>query len=344
MYRSGVAIFVFSIAAIIGVYILLQDKITEYTSSKVILQEVRFDDLKGFTQADLTPALKAFQKTCSRLAETGLNNQLLELCDRGPGADFRQFLLNNFTPYRVHGMFKSTGLFTGYYIPELHGSYKKTERFKYAVYGVPTDEEALTYSREDIESGKLHGKAEELLYVDDDVMLYFTQIQGSGKVALPDGTKITIGYAGKNKQRYHAIGKYFIENEIYTRAELSAEKIIEWLRANPEKKDEVLNLNPSYVFFRLLEKEPITSSGVEVTAEGTLAVDKRYTPLHSLVWLEGTEADSHLDKLFVAQDTGGAIKGVIRGDVFFGDGEPAFIKASTMKEKGKMYILLPKNK
>lgn len=359
MIKKAVAFCLFACLAT-GIFFASKYFIRKYEND-IILQKVVFSSLPEWSNNDFNKIELAFEQSCTKIIESPARDVFLIenhtsnleiLCEKysefkklePKTYSFKQFIEKNTTPYRIHNLIKNKALFTGYYIPELSGSYKKTDEFKYPVYGKP-EANLLNLSRSDIENGALNGKNLEILYVNDDVLLFFAQVQGSFEVKMPDNSKITLGYAGKNLQNYFSIGKFFIDNGIYTKEELSAEKIIEWLKQNPEKKSSTMNLNSSYVFFKKLESKPLTTQQVEVTNEVTLAVDKNFIPLGHMVFLQTNlkkdEQNQPFNKLMIAQDTGGAIKGALRGDIFFGYGEEAFQKASSMKQSGNFYILLP---
>ena len=172
------------------------------------------------------------------------------------------------------------------------------------------------------------------------------QIQGSGKIELPDGSQVRLGYAGHNGHKYFPIGRYLKKIEAISHKDMSLQKIKTWLIANPKQKNLVMDLNPSYIFFRrVANKGPIGAQGLPLTPGRSLAVDRKFFPLGMLMWLDADYEDERgigLQRLMVAQDTGGAIKGPIRGDVFWGSGEKALKLAGPMKAVGNLFILIPK--
>jgi membrane-bound lytic murein transglycosylase A len=235
--------------------------------------------------------------------------------------------------------------------------------------------ELLPYAeRRAIEGGALARRDLELLWVDDPIDAFFLQIQGSGQIELPDGRRLRLGYAGQNGHPYFAIGRELIARGALTREQVSLQSIRAWLQENPEQATEVMALNASYVFFRELEGEgPIGSHGVVLTPGRSLAIDRSFLPLGAPLWLDttfptpervpttvmtssagatATEPSPHsvdpaqpasapLQRLVVAQDTGGAIRGPVRGDLFWGAGEEAEELAGHMKQQGRLYLLLP---
>jgi membrane-bound lytic murein transglycosylase A len=331
--------------------------------AKLILQPTDFSELKGWQQGDHTKALSAFQKSCQSLVRRPKNftmgahagtaedwrNVCLEAL-RHP-RDEKRFFEKNFTPFTAQNRGKADGLFTGYHVPELQGSHKRTSRFKYPVYRMPHNGKAPNQSRKNIEDGSLKDKNLETAYVDNAVDLFFMHIQGSGNIRMQDGSLLRLGYAGQNGHTYRSIGAYLIEQEIMTKEEVTAPSLKEWLHNTPKYATFVMHQNPSYIFFRTLPGPatagPIGSQGIELTPEHSLAVDNSFIAYGTPIWLQ-TElpATSHsdqkpLNQLLIAQDSGGAIKGPIRGDIFFGSSKHAERLAGNMNATGKYYILLP---
>ena len=293
----------------------------------------------------------------------------------------RAFFETAFVPYRISQK-NADGLFTGYYEPELKGSRTRHGPYQTPLYGVPPDlvrrdmgvyrdtliarmgERGMMMmmgmmmrfvpypARAEIEQDGIPGAP--LFYVDDSVDAFFLQIQGSGRVILDDGTVVRAAYAGQNGQPYTAIGAVLLERGELTREEISAQSIRAWLLAHPDEARQVMNANASYVFFA---ERPVGdpllgatgAEGVPLTPQASLAVDRSVHPLGVPIWLEASapdpdpaNRDRRLDSLLVAQDTGGAIKGVVRGDVYWGYGASAGAIAGRMKHPGRMNVLLPR--
>ncbi|MEQ1555543.1 MAG: MltA domain-containing protein, partial [Gallionella sp.] len=277
------------------------------------------------------------------------------------------------SPYQVLNADGSAqGLITGYYEPKLLGSRVKTARFRYPVYGVPDDLLTIDlsevypqlkdlrlrgrvqgkrvvpyFARADIDSGKANLAGRELFWVENAVELFFLQIQGSGRIALPDGTNVKIGYAEQNGQPYSSIGKKLIEMGELKLEQASMQGIKLWGEQHPEKLPALLAMNPSFVFFRELPDQasnPLGALGVPLTEAYSIAVDPRSIPLGSPVFLSSTFPNSSepLNRLMLAQDTGGAIKGAVRADFFWGYGDEAGQQAGRMKQSGQLWILFPK--
>ena len=206
------------------------------------------------------------------------------------------------------------------------------------------------YTRAEINSGAIKQQAAVLLWTNDPIKFFVAQIQGSALVQLPDHQRQLIGYAGENGRTYTAIGKVLIEKKALAKAQVSMESIQDWLRKNPEQINAVLNQDASYVFFRMLPgQSPLGSQRIPLIPQRALAVDTNYIPLGAPIWLvtKVPKNNAHdqtvlFQRLLIAQDTGGAIKGIIRGDIYFGPGAEAEYLASHMKHKGKYWILLPK--
>jgi len=335
-----------------------------------VLTPAAFDDLPGWKEDDPSAALSAFLRSCRRLPSPAC-----EAAARVPPGSARAFFEANFQPFAVSAGDDPEGLFTGYYEPLLRGSRKRSDRFRVPLYIRPPDlvtvdlgdfreelkgqriagrveEGALVPypDRKAIEEGALSGKDLELVWVDDPVDAFFLQIQGSGRVRLDDGTEMRVGYAAQNGHPYFAIGKDLVERGAMSREEVSMQSIRRWLEQNPDLADDVMARNASYVFFEELKGEgPLGAQGVPLTPGRSLAVDLKHWSLGVPVWLDTrapspreNEPDRPLRRLMIAQDTGGAIRGVVRGDVFWGHGEQAAEVAGRMKHPGRMWVLLPR--
>ncbi len=294
----------------------------------------------------------------------------------GDDAAVRRFLEENFSPWQVTNHGARDGLFTGYYEPELLGARQKKAPYLHPLYLAPGDQQVVDlgdfkrdlagrkitgivrggrfrpyWDRGEIDGGALAGRGLEMLWVADPVALFFLQIQGSGRVVLPDGEIVRVGYGGQNGHDYTAIGKILVERGELEREEVSLQSIRRWLRAHPAEADKVMRANRSYVFFRVLPGAPVGAAGVELTPGRSLAVDTRFLPFGVPLWLESTipalperaqEEATPLRRLVVPQDRGGAIQGPVRGDLFWGAGEEAEAIAGRMKQPGRLWLLWPK--
>ena len=340
--------------------------VTKPEISKATFQKIKFEDIKGFDKDNLNTALDVFKKDCKARR---VNKYLKNICKKSyKYTDGNDFFINNFTPYRLLNKDMSdTGLITGYYEPILNGSFKKTEKYKYPIYNVPKDlirinltsiyPELSKYtlrgklvgktivpyeSRKDINEND--SKFEPLLYLDNKIDMFFLEIQGSGKVKLENGKTIYVGYAGQNGRKYYAIGKKLIENGDILKKDMSLQAIKIWCDNNPTKVDKLFNLNNSKIFFHISKKSATGSLGVQLIGKRNIAVDRSYIPLGFPVFLNTTNPISKQDinTLMISADTGGAIKGDIRADYFWGSGKEAKLSAGKMAQKGILTILIPK--
>jgi membrane-bound lytic murein transglycosylase A len=287
----------------------------------------------------------------------------------GDDAAARRFFESTFVPLRAGDNGNPAGLFTGYYEPELAGSRSREGRFPAPLLKRPADlvtvdlgefrpnwrgertagrvekGRLVPYAgRAEIEKGALAGRSLELAWADP-VELFFLQIQGSGRVVLADGSVLRVGFDGQNGHSYVPIGRLLAERGAIPREEVTMQSIRAWLREHPGEAPALLAQNPSYVFFKELRGEgPNGAQGVTLTPGRSLAVDRSFIPLGAPVYLAAAEAPvdgSRIERLLVAQDIGGAIRGPVRGDVFWGHGPEAERIAGMMKAKGAYYLLLP---
>jgi membrane-bound lytic murein transglycosylase A len=336
----------------------------------------KWEMLPDWQTLDLQGSWTAFLQSCRALK----NKQgWQDVCARANGlaqpdnAAMRNFFEESFAPYQVFNPDGAPqGLITGYYEPRLHGSRVKTKRFRHPLYAAPDDLLTIDlgevypqlkdlrlrgrlqgkrvvpyYNRADIDAGKAPLQGRELFWVDDAVELFFLQVQGSGRIELPDGSLVKIGYAEQNGHPYISIGKKLVEMGELKLEEASMQGIKEWAGRNPKKLDALLAQNPSYVFFRELPdglSAPLGALGVPLTEGYSIAVDPRTIPLGAPVLLATTfpNTTEPLNRLMLAQDTGGAIKGAVRADFFWGFGELAGLQAGRMKQSGQMWVLFPK--
>ena len=284
-------------------------------------------------------------------------------------APARAFFTAHFTPYLAGNNNDSVGLFTGYYEPLLHGARRRGGKYQTPLLKRPADlvivelgrfrpawqgeriagrvvsGALMPYpSRAEIERGALDADRLALFWVDDPVDAFFLQVQGSGRVALPDGTQVRLGYDGQNGQPYVPIGRKLVERGALTTDQVSLSSIRAWIKTHPGEADALMDENPSYVFFREIAGEgPLGSEGVALSRGRSLAVDRNFIPLGAPVYVAIGDNSSALRRLMVAQDTGGAITGPVRGDVFWGFGPDAETRAGNMRVRGQYYLLLPKD-
>ncbi len=285
----------------------------------------------------------------------------------------QQFFESWFTPHKVHGARgRNQGLITGYYEPLLYGSFEPTERYRYPLYTRPDSlliidlgdrfpelrnqrlrgrligNKVIPYfSRAEIETDRELLQGNELVWLDNRDDVFFLHIQGSGRVQLPDGNVIGAGYSDQNGHPYKAIGKTLVERGELELEQVSLFTIKQWLREHPDQAEDLLNQNPSYIFFVLREdpgQGPIGSLNVPLTAERSIAIDPKLIQLGTPMWLSTHypgSPDRPLKKLVFAQDTGGAIKGHLRADLYWGNDQDAERAAGTMKSPGSLIVMLP---
>ena len=337
-----------------------------------------WEQLPGWKEDDLTLAWPAFLQSCKGLKGNPSWSAVCQAAGGLPalpeGLAIRAFFEQQFLPWQINQTEGGVeGLVTGYYEPLLRGSRYLTPKYRFPILAPPEDllvvdlstvypelknlrlrgrlqgNKVVPYfTRADIEAGSAPVRGKELLWVDDPVDLFFLQIQGSGRVKLENGEVVRVGYADQNGHPYRSIGKWLVEKGELTLDKASMQGIKDWGRKNPERLPELLNANPSYVFFRELPNHlsgPLGALGVPLTAERSIAIDPRGMPLGAPVWLATTRpnASEPLNRLMLAQDTGGAIRGNVRADFFWGFGDDAGRQAGAMKQKGRMWALLPRD-
>lgn len=301
--------------------------------------------------------------------------QACAAAERVPAGDdlsARAFFAEWFTPYAVSGNEGRDGIFTGYYEAELKGSWTRHGPYRTPIYARPDDLVTLDASelrkrpngaratgrvadgrlvpypnRAEIDGGALAGRGLEILWVDDAVDAFFLHIQGSGRVAMEDGAVVRLGFAAKNGHAYTAIGRELVAEGAIEAAEVSMQTIRAWLADYPSRAAAMMARNASYIFFRRLAGEgPVGSQGVALTPGRSLAVDPRFVPLGAPVWIDTVDPvapEKPLRRLVVAQDTGSAIVGPVRGDLFWGFGAWAAMRAGSMKARGRLFVLLPRD-
>lgn len=341
----------------------------------VTLQAISFAALPGWTADDPTTAWKAFHSGCRALRK---KPEWRETCPEAEAPvpavqDARRFFEERFTPYRVVNADGSDeGLITGYFEPMLRGSRKASAVFRHPVYGLPDDllvvdlaearpelkgmrlrgrlegRRVVPYwTRADIENGRAALRGRELLWVDDPLDAFFLQVQGSGQVRLENGEVLRLGYADQNGHTYTSVGRVLVERGDLTVEQASMQGIRAWAEKNPDRMAQLLNQNSSYVFFRELppgSPGPVGSLGTPLAAGRSLAVDPRVIPLGAPVFLSTRMpgGGEPIQRLMAAQDTGGAIKGAVRADLFWGSGDEPGRLAGVMREPGRLWVLLPR--
>ncbi len=306
-------------------------------------QILSFDDLDGWAADDHAAAFDVFNQTCPDLTAPDWRAVCAYATSNPePRAFFELF----FRPVLIED--DADMLFTGYFEPELKGALTPDARYRYPVYAMPPEalEVEQWFSRQQLlDDDLLAGRGLEIAYVDDPVELFFLQIQGSGRITLPDGGKIRVGYGGANGHPYRSVGKELVRRGVYEAHQVSADVIRSWVRRNPVEGEALLYHNPSYVFFREVSEVPahlgpLGAMNRSVTPMRTIAVDPAFTPLGAPVWIE-KDGEDPLRRLMIAQDTGSAIKGAQRADIFFGSGDDAGRAAGRLRDPGRMVVLLP---
>ena len=356
-----------------------------------------FSSLEGWQGDDQRAALQAFIISCARIKKMPVGKLIAgnatipggtagdwvpacaaaEKIDGSNSTQAKQFFEIWFTPYLVTDQGvdgakgdNASGLFTGYFEPELAGAVKRGGVYQTPLYARPADLISASLgafdddfagatiwgrvengklkpyaSREAIENGTSGVSLKPLAWVADPVEAFFLHVQGSGRIRLGDGSVMRLGFAGKNGLKYRSIGRLLIDRGEIPADRLTMDSIAQWVRENPKKGRTLIQENPSFVFFRSLTGPgPIGAQGVALTPGRSLAVDRRFLPLGVPLWLETIhplDKSRAFNRLMVAQDSGGAIKGVVRGDIFFGAGADARAMAGNMKRAGRYFILLP---
>jgi membrane-bound lytic murein transglycosylase A len=334
--------------------------------SSLTLIPARFADLPGWTRDRQADAIPALARSCRVLTRSAAGPRWQAPCaalsrlKRGDTRATRAYLKRWFRPYVATSRGSATGLFTAYYEPEVNGSRYRHGRYTVPLLARPGDlvivqrghkrlvgrmrhGTLVPYpSRARILAGALGGQARPLFWLDDPVAAAILQIQGSGRVRLPDGSVHQVGVAATNGRTFVGLGRILAQRGVRTAPNMPA--IRAWLHAHPRQARSVLNANPRYVFYRLVSGPgPVGTEGVALTPGRSLAVDRRFVPLGTPLWLDTTGPDHRpIRRLVIAQDTGGAIHGGVRGDLYWGSGETAFASAGRMKAAGRYWVLLPR--
>ncbi len=341
------------------------------------LLRATFADLPGWADDDVRAAWPAMLASCAALSAKPAWQEACADIGKVDSANLvavREFFQLRFVPHQVRNPDGSlTGTVTGYYEPLLHGARTRRGPFQTPLHSSPPDlvtvELAALYP--ELKSLRLRGRVvgnrlvpypsraemerqnllvgRELLWVDNPVDAFFLQVQGSGRVRLDDtGEIVRVAYADQNGHPYRSIGRYLVERGEMTLEQASMQGIKAWVMANPARVQELLNANPSYVFFREEKiadpaQGPRGAQGVPLTPQRSIAVDPQFIPLGAPVYISTTvpNGTTPLRRLVLAQDTGGAIRGPVRADFFWGFGQEAGEMAGRMKQAGQMWVLLP---
>lgn len=333
-------------------------------NSFINANNIKFKDINGFYEDDLNLAFKVFKKSCIKSSKKEL---FKEVCENVKYTnDAEEFFTNNFTVKRLVPPKENPILITGYYEPLLKGSRVKTQTYKYPIYKTPKDlitiknkKEYEHFKKYKYKAKLLDGKyvpydtreeikkrddLEVICYTNSLVDLFILQVQGSGRVLLENDEIINVSYSNQNGRKYSSIGKKLVADGYISKDKISLQSIKKYLNENPNRINEVFNYNESYVFFKETNNRATGSLNVPLVSKRNIAVDRKYIPLGSPVFIQTTnpKTKESIKKLVIAADTGGAIKGKNRIDYFYGFGKEAQELAGLMKEEGKVYILVPK--
>ncbi len=339
--------------------------ITFESLPKTLLLETSFDNLPNWEEENYDEALQNFKNSCKSSKTKNFYPNLCKNIDEVTNS--KQFFTSEFIPYQINKKDgNTTGMLTGYYEPYLKGSLTKHAKYIYPVYEAPNDLITVDlssiypnlknyrlrgkikgnklvpyYTRE--QSSKIDVDAKVICYVDSKVDLFFLEVQGSGRVLLDTGETIFIGYGNQNGHKYKSIGSYLVKKGEIPLEDISLQSIYTWFIKNPSRVDEVLNYNNSVVYFKQRQQSATGSLGLQLTPKRSIAVDKRFIPLGSMLYFNAEQDDIRFNHIVQAQDTGGAIKGTIRADLFFGFGDKAKDVAGRLKAPLNLWVLLPKD-
>ncbi len=356
------------------------------------LKKTSFNQLPGWGTADTTKSMNAFNVTCKSFLkqepDTPAGSPYITLTakdwypacraallvDTTSAKQTKAFFEHYFEPAEFFDHKPVQGLFTGYYLPLLHGSLTKTTQYNVPIYRTPdnlitvdlklfdsgqTNRQLFGrleggrlvpfYTREEINQGAISDSASIIVWVDSHIDRLFMEIEGSGIVQLTDGSHMFLGYAGQNGAPYTAVGHALIQKGVMNRKNQSMQRIRGYLESHPEERDTIINQNKSFVFFEILpHKSAIGVKGIVLTPGYSLAIDRQWIPIGVPVWLNTTKPDDQknaqkpFQRLMIAQDTGGAIRGMVRGDIFWGKGNKAMTIAGKMNNAGYYWLLLPR--
>ena len=327
------------------------------------LKKTRFSQLPNWKNENYQEALKSFLNSCKSEKTQNLYADLCRQIDINNNQ--KEFFENNFDVYQIVSN-KKDSLLTGYYEAKIRASLTKKPPYIYPVYSTPNDLISVElesiypdlknyrlrgrlenkkivpyFTREQMQSRKLDAKV--ICYTDSKIDLFFLEVQGSGRAILEDGKNLFLGYNNQNGHKYSSIGKYFVDNGKISSENISLSSIKNYLKNNPTKVDEVLNHNKSVVYFKQTNHSASGSLGTILTPKRSVAVDTNFIPLGSMLFLNAKIDKKEVNRIVLAEDTGGAIKGALRADMFFGYDNGAMDLAGELKSPLKLWILLPKD-
>ena len=330
----------------------------------IFVDEVRLTplsvrDLPAWSEDQARAMLNGLQESCEQLTHEAPLHAFGQQMDAEiwqalcidandvPPSGAQAFIESSFTAYRVSTFTQDTGLLTGYFTPTLNGSRNKSDHYSVPVYAKPDDDALRTrYSRAEIEAGALGDDVPVVLWLEDAVDAFFMHIQGSAYVDLPNGARVKLVYAGKNEFPYTPIGAQFVERGVVSKGEMSMQWLKDWLYANPDQAAAVMQRNASYIFFQLAggEERVYGASGAPLTPHHSIAIDPAFLSYGLPLYLDSHFADgTSFTASVIAQDTGSAIRGALRADLYLGVGDAAASLAGPMKSDAAFYVLLPKS-
>ncbi len=328
------------------------------------LYPATFEELPSFEEEDYKTVLGNFINNCRSKKSKKIYGSLCE--DAKSTLNAKDFLLHSFKPYLIVSRDeKREGLLTGYYEAELFASKTMSQKYKYPIYETPKDLISVNLSTiyPELKKYRLRGRlegnklvpydnrqeskqkgvnADIICYTDSKIDRFFLEIQGSGRVTLDDGTFMYIGYDNQNGHKYRAIGRYLVAMGALHLEDVSLQSIKAWLQKNPSRVDEVLNYNESLVYFKERVQGATGALGLALTPKRSIAVDRSFIPLGSMLYMSAEVGKREESGVVFAQDTGGAIKGAVRADLFLGSGSEAMEIAGVLKSALKLWILMPK--
>ncbi|KTD38848.1 membrane-bound lytic murein transglycosylase (MltA) family protein [Legionella nautarum] len=343
------------------------------TIKNITLKKVSFEQLPGWNKSGVKNSLAAFQESCKVFLKKKpthpVGSQLIKLkakdwlpacneavsIDATTEASAKTFFQKWFYPLELIKRKPIHGIFTGYYMPLVKGNLTKTKQYNIPIYGLPKQlpwngQRTHSYARQAIDKGALNKQAPVIAWIHSPVERLFLEIEGSGVIRLASGKKLYLGYAGENGAHYTPVASVLIKNGVMNKDTASKTAIKRYFQNHPSKVNTILHQNKSFVFFENLKK-PIALGVQDITLTPgySLAIDKRWIPLGSPLWLSTKKPLSQnnrlkdFQRLMIAQDTGGAIRGLMRGDVYWGSGKQASFLGENMKNEGRYWLFLPKH-
>ncbi|MBA2657454.1 MAG: MltA domain-containing protein [Tatlockia sp.] len=349
------------------------EKPQKITINQVALKKIPFEELPGWNETDIKNSLIAFQNSCKiflkqdpshKVGSRYINIQAKDwqpACREAAAIDAvsedgaKEFFKKWFHPVEFTQRKPVEGLFTGYYMPQLKGSLTRTKEYNTPIYSMPSDlhwpsSKRAYFTREQIDSGALKKKAAVIAWINSPVERSLLETEGAGIINLTSGKNLYLGYAGENGAHYTSLSSVLIKKGLMTPSNASKTALIQYFKRHPNNVNAFLHKNKSFVFFEdLKQPEALGALDMTLTPGYSLAIDKKWIPLGSPLWLttkkplENSEKMNNFNRLVIAQDTGGAIRGLMRGDIYWGSGKKAIFLGEHMKNKGRFWLLLPKH-